>query len=68
MIYFKVAICLCFRFYFNFTNYNGKEKAFCLLTYLAGYFGHAPWSNAYEAIVYVLGNDVFGLAFDINLN
>jgi ABC-type transport system involved in cytochrome c biogenesis permease subunit len=21
--------------------------------------GHAPWSNAYEAIVYVVGNDVF---------
>jgi ABC-type transport system involved in cytochrome c biogenesis permease subunit len=28
------------------------------------YFGHAPWSNAYEAIVYV-ATMFFGLAFDI---
>jgi ABC-type transport system involved in cytochrome c biogenesis permease subunit len=27
--------------------------------------GHAPWSNAYEAIVYVWATMFFGLAFDI---
>jgi ABC-type transport system involved in cytochrome c biogenesis permease subunit len=27
--------------------------------------GHAPWSNAYEAIVYVVDYVFFGLAFDI---
>jgi hypothetical protein len=26
---------------------------------------YAPWSNAYEAIVYVVGQPCFGLAFDI---
>jgi ABC-type transport system involved in cytochrome c biogenesis permease subunit len=38
-----------------------------LLTLSARWYisGHAPWSNAYEAIVYGLATMFFGLAFDI---